>query len=50
MKFIIGNLKDGEPLRARELAKSIKKKFNKDVHPRSIERAIARRVKKGEKK
>ena len=50
MKFIIESLKDGEPLRARELAKSIKKKFNKDVHPRSIERAIARRVKKGEKK
>lgn len=50
MKFINGRLKDGEPLRARELAKLIKKQFNKVIHPRSIERAIARREKKGGKK
>jgi len=50
MKFINENLKDGEPLRARELAKSIKEHFNKDIHPRSIERAMTRSAKRGAKK
>jgi transposase len=31
----------GEPIRARQLAKQIRKKFDLDVHPRTIERAIA---------
>ena len=44
--FIEENIEDGKPLRARKLAPLIKEKFGKDVHPRSIERAIARRKKK----
>jgi transposase len=44
--FIEENIEDDKPLRARKLAPSIKEKFGKDVHPRSIERAIARRKKK----
>lgn len=31
----------GEPIRARELAKMIHEKFSVDVHPRTIERALA---------
>ena len=31
----------GEPIRARQLAKLIQKKFDLDVHPRTIERAVA---------
>ena len=30
----------GEPIRARELATMIRKEFNLDVHPRTIERAV----------
>jgi transposase len=30
----------GEPLRARELAKLVRKEFGLDVHPRTIERAF----------
>ena len=44
--FIEENIEDDKPLRARKLAPLIKEKFGKDVHPRSIERAIARRKKK----
>jgi transposase len=44
--FIEENIEDGKPLRARKLTPLIKEKFGKDVHPRSIERAIARRKKK----
>lgn len=43
--FIEENVEEGKPLRARKLAPLIKEKFGKDVHPRSIERAIARRKK-----
>jgi len=31
----------GEPIRARELAKMIREEFSVDVHPRTIERALA---------
>jgi transposase len=31
----------GEPIRARELAKSIREEFSVDVHPRTIERALS---------
>lgn len=31
----------GEPIRARELAKLIREEFSVDVHPRTIERALA---------
>jgi transposase len=46
LTFIEANLEEGEPLRARKLAPLIKEKFGKDVHPRSIERAVVRRKKK----
>jgi transposase len=47
VKFIEGRIKEGEPVRARALVGLIREEFNKQVHPRSIERAIARRKKKG---
>ena len=31
----------GEPVRARELAKLVRQKFQLNVHPRTIERAVA---------
>lgn len=46
VKFIEDRIKEGEPLRARALVPLIKEEFKKDIHPRSIERAIARRKKK----
>jgi transposase len=47
LKFIDEcRLADGR-LRAPALAKLIKKKFGRSVHPRSIERALKRRPKKG---
>jgi transposase len=33
----------GEPVRARELAKLIRQKFDLNIHPRTIERAVARK-------
>jgi transposase len=47
LAFIEEKVKEGKPLRARQLAPLIKEKFGKDVHPRSIERAVTRRKKKG---
>ena len=44
--FIEEKIEEGKPLRARKLAPLIRKKFGKDIHPRSIERAVARRKKK----
>ena len=46
LAFIEEKIEEGKPLRARKLAPLIKEKFGKDVHPRSIERAVARRKKK----
>ena len=43
--FIEEKVEEGKPLRARKLAPLIKEKFGEDVHPRTIERAIARRKK-----
>ena len=48
LTFIEESVEEGEPLRARKLAPLLREKFGKDVHPRSIERAIARRKKKKE--
>ena len=31
----------GEPIRARELSEAIREKFSVNVHPRTIERALA---------
>ena len=46
LAFIEEKLEEGKPLRARKLAPLIMEKFGKDVHPRSIERAVTRRKKK----
>lgn len=40
LAFLIAQLSPGEPIRARELAKLVQKKFGTDVHPRTIERAV----------
>jgi transposase len=40
LQFIQEQVVAGEPIRARQLAKLIRKKFNLDVHPRTIERAV----------
>jgi transposase len=46
LSFIKEKLKEGKPIGARKLAPLIKEKFGKDVHPRSIERAVMGRKKK----
>ena len=46
LAFIEEKLEDGKPLRARKLAPLIREKFGKEVHPRTIERAVTRRKKK----
>ena len=46
LAFIEEKVEEGKPLRARKLAPLIKEKFGKEVHPRSIERAVRRRKKK----
>jgi transposase len=46
LDFIEEKVKEGVPLRARQLAPLIKEKFGKEIHPRSIERAMGRRKKK----
>ena len=46
LAFIEEKVKDGKPLRARKLAPLIREKFGKEVHPRTIERAVTRRKKK----
>lgn len=46
LSFIEEKVKEGKPLRARALGPLIKEKFGKDIHPRSIERAVKRRKKK----
>jgi transposase len=38
--FVQERLVPGEPIRARELAATIRRQFGLDVHPRTIERAI----------
>ena len=38
--FLRAQVSPGEPIRARELAKSLQKEFGLDVHPRTIERAV----------
>jgi transposase len=39
-EFLRAQVFPGEPIRARELAKSLQKEFGLDVHPRTIERAV----------
>ena len=41
LAFIQQQLVAGQPVRARELAKLVRKKFDLAIHPRTIERAVA---------
>jgi transposase len=41
LAFVQQQLVPGEPVRARELAKVVRQKFGLNIHPRTIERAIA---------
>lgn len=41
LAFIREKQIEGEPIRARQLAEQIRKKFDLDIHPRTIERAVA---------
>ena len=41
LEFILGKRIEGEPLHARQLAEQIREKFDLDIHPRTIERAVA---------
>jgi transposase len=41
LAFVQQQLVAGEPMRARELAKLVRQKFDLNVHPRTIERAAA---------
>ena len=41
LAFVRQQLVAGEPVRARELAKLVRQKFQLNVHPRTIERAVA---------
>ena len=41
LAFLQQQLVAGEPVRARELAKMVRQKFDLNVHPRTIERAVA---------
>lgn len=40
MTFLEQQMIAGQPLRARELAKRVRQRFDLDVHPRTIERAL----------
>lgn len=46
LSFIEEKIEDGKPLRSRKLAPLIREKFGKNVHPRTIERAVMRGKKK----
>ncbi len=41
LEFIQRHLVAGKPIRARELAKLVRQEFGLNVHPRTIERAVA---------
>ena len=41
LAFVQQQLVAGEPVRARELAKLVRQKFGLNIHPRTIERAVA---------
>ena len=41
LAFVRQQLVAGEPVRARELAKLLRQKFDLNIHPRTIERAVA---------
>lgn len=41
LAFVQQQLVAGEPVRARQLAKLVRQKFDLNIHPRTIERAVA---------
>ena len=41
LSFVEKQHTPGEPIRARELAKIVRERFSVEVHPRTIERALA---------
>ena len=47
MEYVDQQLAEDDSLRSRDLAERVRKKFGFSIHPRSIERALARRRKKG---
>jgi transposase len=47
VEYLIQQQAEDHSLRARDLAEMVLKKFGLSVHPRSIERALAKRRKKG---
>ena len=46
VEFLQGLLAEDSSLRALELARRVRERFGRTVHPRSVERALARREKK----
>lgn len=44
LAFVQQQLVAGEPVRARQLAKMVRQKFDLDIHPRTIERAVAGKI------
>ncbi len=44
LAFLQAHLAPGEPVRARELAKLVRRKLNIELHPRTIERALKKTV------
>lgn len=46
MRFIEERIGENEPIRARDLAQAVEARFALRVHPRSIERALARKKKR----
>ena len=46
MRFIEERIDENEPIRARDLAQAVEARFALRVHPRSIERALARKKKR----
>ena len=47
LEYLAGQQAEDQSLRAKDLAEMVLKKFGLSVHPRSIERALAKRRKKG---
>jgi len=44
LAFLEKQVKPGEPIRARELTRLVRKKFDLDVHARTIERALGKKT------
>jgi hypothetical protein len=47
MAFLVAAMDEAPALRAPEWAERVRERFGLSVHPRSIERALARRRKRG---